>query len=677
MNNSYHYDPINHDIVYQIIPIDPAAHLFKILLTIPNPDVNGQIIYMPNWIPGSYKIREFAKHITYIQAKYTYQSNFENINNSIVYQTIPIKQINKHSWYIDVYSATRLINTPSNQQDISDKIDSLSNLTINHDNINGNIKHIHGSICIIYCVYAYNLSVRTAYLDEQFALINFSSLCLAVKGQEDNRCIIHLTPPCSNVHNQDRIKPNHWQVITSLPACSNTVSGHFGYYYAPNYDALIDYPVQLAPAHLIQTGEFHINNAVHIISIIGHVTNLDMNRLIRDTKTICAAHIALFDPDTHCAPFLDSDFNTPYRFMTYAIGEGYGGLEHRSSTTLICKRSDLPNTLINSNALDIGYQHYLGLISHEYFHTWHIKRIKPANFISYDLTQENYTDLLWLFEGFTAYYDDLILVRTQIITVKHYLEQLSQTISKHLRTPARLNESVVDSSINAWIKYYNPDENSPNVHNNYYIHGSLLALYLDLYIRLHPNTLESPKSLDDVMRLLWNNFGKNFYRTNQKNGVTLSDIYQIFQESTGLNLHFLIDTLIHTATDIPLQPLIQAVGIAWNQTALTDTVSLGASIHCIGNEVYLSTVYTNEAAHKAGLSSGDCLIALDNLRVTPTSLSLILSRLSPKTAINALAWRRDELINTTIILDHAPLTAVKLSISDINNSFLKNWLHLY
>ncbi len=656
-------DLTSHDITYSIIPIDPAAHIFKVILNIAHPNPLGQILYMPAWIPGSYKIREFAKNITQIQAYYHNQSSQTQTQTQTITR---LKQLDKHSWQAEPW----LVDTNTNINtdiDIDTNIDANINLTV---------------ICYIY---AYDLSVRTIYLDEYYAVINFSSLCLAVKGQENRPCCITLLPPCSNTHNQHRIEAETWQVVTSLPRYHHTLPKHFGAYYAIDYDALIDYPVYLAPKHLIQWGQFTVNNALHIIAIVGRIPSLDMPRLIRDTQAICAAQIALFAPDTHDAPFLDSDTQAHYIFMTQAVSDAYGGLEHRASTALICKRSDLPNNLDKSHEVSAGYQQYLGLISHEYFHTWLVKRIKPANFVKYDLIQENYTPLLWLFEGFTAYYDDLILVRANIITPQQYLDGVSKTISSVLRTQAHLTQSIADASFNAWVKYYNPDANSPNVDSNYYTQGSLIALYLDLYIRLHTGIFNTEKgvttqakSLDDVMRLLWYRFGNDFYKANNqpKTGVTLADIYATFNSATGLHLDSLIESLTQIAADIPLQVLIEQFGITWTQTALSNTVSLGANIKNIGNEVYLANVYTNEAAHKAGLSGGDCLISLDKLRITASSLPTILARLPAGKTVHVLAWRRDELIDTHITLDDSPTTQVKLSLKKVMPGCLTEWLKI-
>jgi predicted metalloprotease with PDZ domain len=215
-------------------------------------------------------------------------------------------------------------------------------------------------------------------------------------------------------------------------------------------------------------------------------------------KKICEAQIAFFEPKTRKAPM------DRYVFMTMVVGEGYGGLEHRASTALICNRNDMP--VKHNPEMSEGYKAFLGLCSHEYFHTWNVKRIKPAVFADYDLRQESYTSLLWLFEGFTSYYDDLMLVRSGLIDEAAYLKLVSKTINGVLRGSGRLKQSVAESSFDAWTKYYRQDENSPNAIVSYYTKGSLVALGLDLTIRAET---AGKKSLDDVMRTvaaLWPRF---------------------------------------------------------------------------------------------------------------------------------------------------------------------------
>src|SRR5690606_31502318 len=220
--------------------------------------------------------------------------------------------------------------------------------------------------------------------------------------------------------------------------------------------------------------------------------NLDMDRIAADVKKICEAQIEFFEPDTKRAPFLDS--SDRYVFMTMVTGDGYGGLEHRSSTALMAARKDLPT--LGQEKAPSSYETFLGLVSHEYFHTWNVKRIKPAVFAPYDLMRENHTRLLWVFEGFTSYYDDLMLLRAQVISLEDYRRLLSKVIGGVHRTSGRLKQSVAESSFDTWTRFYKQDENSPNALVSYYSKGSLVALGLDITIRERSG---DKYSLDDVM----------------------------------------------------------------------------------------------------------------------------------------------------------------------------------
>ena len=462
-------------------------------------------------------------------------------------------------------------------------------------------------------------------------------------GQEGASCGLSLVPPVS-------IKG--WQVATSLPRAKGTALYGFGNYTAPNYDALIDHPVMMGA---LAIASFTAHGAEHDIAIAGRVPGLDMVRLVRDTQAICEQQLGLFEPETKAAPFLDSAAR--YTFMTLAVGAGYGGLEHRASTALIANRSDFP--CVGDTGLSAGYQQYLGLVSHEYFHTWNVKRIKPAAFAPYDLSAEAYTPLLWLFEGFTAYYDDLTLVRAGLTTPQAYMDTLAATISGVARGAGRLRQSAASASFNAWVKYYRQDENSPNVLCNYYTQGSLIALNLDLTIRLKT---AHACGLDDVMRLLWQRFGRDFYTSSFK-GVTLDDVYAAFKDATSLNLKSHIIKLTESAADVPLSALFKRMGIVQVLNPTSPLPSLGIRHTSVGNEVQIATAYTGEAAHRASLSGGDVLVAIDGLRVTPASLPVILGRYAAGAELDVLAWRRDELHAVRLTLDAAPKTQVSLSLN--------------
>jgi predicted metalloprotease with PDZ domain len=316
-------------------------------------------------------------------------------------------------------------------------------------------------------------------------------------------------------------------------------------------------------------------------------------------------------------------------------------LEHRASTALICARADLP--VIGRKEMSDGYRSYLGLCSHEYFHTWNVKRIKPAAFAPYDLQVENYTSLLWLFEGFTSYYDDLMLVRSGVIDAPAYFKLLSKTINGVLKGTGRHKQSVADSSFDAWIKYYRQDENSPNAIVSYYTKGSLIGLALDLDIRAQT---KSKRSLDDVMRALWQRYGRDFYAgAKAGKGVSEREVEALFDEVTGLSMKRTLARYVRGTEDLPLEKLFDDFALALEDSNKNGKPCLGVRTSKDGNDCKLATVYEGSAAHAAGLSAGDVLAAIDGLRVTANNLDTVLARFRVGDKITVHAFRRDELFS--------------------------------
>jgi predicted metalloprotease with PDZ domain len=383
----------------------------------------------------------------------------------------------------------------------------------------------------------------------------------------------------------------------------------------------------------------------HDIVITGRVPNLDIARLAADLKKVCEAQIALFEPGSKRAPM------DRYVFMTLAVGDGYGGLEHRASTALICARGDLP--VLGQKEASEGYRGYLGLCSHEYFHAWNVKRIKPAAFAPYDLQGETYTSLLWLFEGFTSYYDDLILVRSGLIDQAEYFKLLAKTINGVLRGSGRSKQSVAESSFDAWVKYYRQDENAPNAIVSYYTKGSLIGLALDLTIR---SETDGKKSLDDVMRALWQRYGKRFYQADGGEGVTEAEVEALFDEVTGLKLKRFFDRYVRGTVDLPLENLLAGFGVKLADDRKQAKPALGIRTTRDGNDCKLANVYEGGPAHRAGLSAGDMLMALDGLRANASNLETLLKRYRMGDKVNVHAFRRDELMSFTATLaaDDAP-----------------------
>ncbi|HXA46095.1 MAG TPA: M61 family metallopeptidase [Burkholderiaceae bacterium] len=567
---------------YTIVPKDLSGHLFEVSVTVREPAAEGQIFALPTWIPGSYMIREFARNIVQISAE---------SGGKIVALT----KLDKHSWQAAACSKP---------------------------------------LTLRYQVYAWDLSVRAAHLDQTHGFFNGTSVFLQVLGQEGAQHIVDIMRPEGAAYRD-------WRIATALPELKAKRYG-FGTYVAANYDELIDHPVEMGTFEL---GSFKAHGAQHDVVFTGRVPNLDMARLTADLKKICEAQIAFFEPESKRAPM------KRYVFMTMAVGDGYGGLEHRASTALICARADLP--VKGQKGMTDGYRTFLGLCSHEYFHTWNVKRIKPANFAPYDLRSETYTPLLWVFEGFTSYYDDLMLVRSGMIDQAAYFKLVGKTVNAVLRGSGRHKQSIAESSFDAWTKYYRQDENAPNAIVSYYTKGSLVALALDLTIRAET---KGKKSLDDVMRALWNTYGRDFYSAKGGKGVTEAELEALIDSVSGLTLKRTLDRWVRGTVDLPLVSLLKPFGIALDDATKEIKPSLGVRTSREGNDCKLANVYEGGAAHRAGLSGGDLLVAVDGLRVSATNLDNLLARYRVGDVVTVHAFRRDELLSfdVRLIADDVP-----------------------
>lgn len=598
---------------YRIRTLRPAAHLFEISCTVPAVDPAGQVFRLPAWIPGSYMIREFARHIVSLRAE----------AGGV---TVAVEKLDKHSW--------RLARLPPDT-----------------------------SVTLHYEVYAWDLSVRAAHLDATHGFFNGSSVFLAVEGWRDAPCLVDIERPQGPAFRD-------WRLITALPVATGEPGAApaygFGLYRAADYEELIDHPVEMGRFTL---AAFEAGGVRHDIALSGR-HDCDTARLCADLQRVCQWQIDLFG----APPPMDY-----YAFLTQVVGEGYGGLEHRASTALIAARTDLP--WAGMEGTPDAYKTFLGLCSHEYFHTWNVKRIKPAAFTPYDLGTENYTRLLWAFEGFTSYYDDLALVRAGVIGSTDYLGLLSKTITAVLRTPGRLRQSVAESSFDAWIKYYRQDENTPNAVVSYYTKGALIALALDLQLRA---VSSGRRSLDDVMRRLWQRHGLS------GEGVAEDGLHAIVAEvgaeagslrqaaavdapqagspgrgrthPFGARLARWLRTAVEGTADLPLARMLRPFGVVC-RVETGKTPALGVKLAAGSSEARLAHVFEGGAAQAAGLSAGDVLVAVDGLRVTGASLDGLLARCRPGETLQIHAFRRDELMCFEVELAPPAADSVKLELA--------------
>jgi predicted metalloprotease with PDZ domain len=557
-------------IQYTVWPADLYGHHFRIKLYIAHPDPNGQVLQMPAWIPGSYLIRDFSKQIESIEAYSTAGTR----------KKIGLERIDNDHWRLPP---------------INDPVEVLTT------------------------VYAFDSSVRAAYLDTERAFFNATSLCLAVQGQEHLPCSLAITAP-------EIAFADHWTVQTTLRAAKTDERG-FGFYLAKNYDDLLDHPIAMGDFQVVH---WKSNGVAHRMAIQGCNHIVDTKRLSEDLQAICTSTINLFEPKTKRAPFDE------YLFLVNAVLSGYGGLEHRSSTALLCRRDQIPqeNILFEESA----YREFLGLCSHEYFHAWLVKRIQPKSFQPYDLGKRNHTSLLWVFEGFTSYYDDLQLLRSKRIDLKTYLRLVADNWNSILRGPGRHKQSLADSSFDAWTKYYQADENTPNAVVSYYGKGALLALGLDLKIRAFSN---NKQSLDDLMRLLWRKHGSEGIAEDGLDDL----IYELLGKGFSKTWTEIKARYIYGVEDIPLQKWIDSKLISVKEKPLSTLEKIKLQFgmrHTDANGwLKVTHVLDGSLAQAAGLAAEDLLASIDGQRITSARLDRVLGSLSENTHTRITFYRDD------------------------------------
>ena len=567
----------NAPIVYHLRPLDTGAHLYAVTCRIERPAPDGQLVSLPAWNPGSYLVRDYARHIVQFQA----ESGGD---------PVAARKLSKHTW---------------------------------------RVAPVPGDLLVRMTVYAADPSVRGAWLDGQQGFVNGVCVFLRVHGQELAPSVVHIDPPDLPANCPA------WRLSTGLQRLTGG-QGEFGAFLATGYGELIDHPVLMGP---LTTLEFLAAGVPHALVLAG-MPNPDRERLQADFSRLCTWHIDFFGRP---APM------SRYVFLVRASGEGYGGLEHRSSSVLGCRRDDLPQAGFTGN--EAGYRRFLGLASHEYFHTWHVKRIRPAEFVAADLGAEVYTTQLWIFEGITSYYDDLALRRSGLITPEHYLELLGRSLTTLYRTAGRRQQTLEEASFDTWIKFYRPDENSPNASISYYLKGALVALALDLELR---SRTAGTCSLDTVMRALWHDYGAD-----DSPGLVDGQFEQLAGSLSGLDLEAFFRQTLRTTIDPPIGILLAQFGVRLQlRSAESESDAggtrgrredrprpwLGLKVQMADGRVRVSHVAAGSPGQSAGLAAGDELLAISGRRVLPDQWETILDRLVPGVEVTCHVFRDQQLV---------------------------------
>lgn len=588
---------------YHISPLDPHGHQFAVRLQLDVRNDDCIELKLPAWIPGSYMIRDFARNILDLRAESQGKA-------------LDLQAMDKQTWRIDCTKADE--------------------------------------ITVFYQVYAFDLSVRSAYLDQFWGFFNNSSLCLAVGGRTEEP--VELTLELHDSYQQ-------WRVATGMPRVSGESFGA-GRFRAESYEELIDYPFLLGDLGI---HEFIAGGIKHAFVTAGR-NFADVERICGDLARICEQQISMFEKQI---PF------TEYLFLTMVVGKGFGGLEHRNSTALMCSRRDLVSPGIRKT-IDSDYRTFLSLCSHEYLHSWNIKTLKPRDFIPYSLEAEQYTRQLWFYEGVTSYFDDFVLHEAGLIDAQTYLSLLGDTMARVHRGVGVDRHTVGDSSLQAWNRFYKQDENAPNAIVSYYAKGALIALCLDLLIR---SESRGKLNLGQCMAHFWRLYGAT------QQGTSDSSFAEFMQEHHGLHLHAFIDRAVNTTEPLPVMELLEQFGVAVERKPAQDDngfggrpaaaplpVALGAKFKASTQGLEVLVVFADEAAHEAGLSAQDRIIAIDHLQVTDATMREVIERYQPGDVVKVHAFRRDELIELELIWQAPKLNNYLLKV--VEPAQARGWLQL-
>ncbi len=472
-------------------------------------------------------------------------------------------------------------------------------------------------------LYANEPNVQSPNLDDTHGFIHTPAVCPWIEGFSDRPCDVVLDLPAG------------WRIATGL----EPVEGTSDTFRANDYDELLDCPIECGDFVDLR---FTARRRPHRIVISGG-GGLDEKALLRETRKIVETVIDFWGG----AP--------PYRhytFICHVFPGARGGLEHRNSTVLgIDSHSFHPRKKYEDQVLT--------LIAHEFFHTWSVKRIRPAALGPFDYGQENYTRLLWVFEGITSYYDNLLVVRAGLMPAKRYFKNLSAYIGKLNQTPGRLRQSLAESSFDTWIKFYRQNEHSPNVLVNYYLKGMLVGLLLDLHVR---ERTDGRVSLDDIMRELWRRYQADGA------GIGEAEFEAIAAEVSGLDLRRFFKRTVHSAEELDFNGAIKPFGLRLvskrkgeaGENGDGPTPWIGVETDARDNLVAIRTVYEESPAEKAGLSAGDVVMAVDGFRVTPDTFKARLRAMAPGREVSVAYFRRDRLKTATLTIDRTFETEVSI-----------------
>ncbi|HMQ35102.1 MAG TPA: PDZ domain-containing protein [Chloroflexaceae bacterium] len=564
-------------ITYTIAMPAPHSHLFHVSVEFDGLSGPHLDLILPSWTPGSYMIREYARHVQAFAAQADGGA------------PLPWRKLAKDTWRVETGGAARVVAR--------------------------------------YQVYANDLTVRTSHLDGTHGYFNGATVFMYAPGRTAERLRLIVEPPPG------------WRVTTGLaPIAGDAMVAeprperHL--FVAADYDELVDCPVECGQHRLLT---FAVDGVPHELAIWGR-GNADEARLLADTRRIVEVQRDFFGG----LPY------GRYSFILHLTDGRGGGLEHRNSVTNQVDRW--------SFRPERSYERYLSLTSHELFHVWNVKRLRPAPLGPFDYRAENYTRLLWLAEGATTYYDELLLVRAGLMRPERYLERLADEIVSLQSQPGRRLQSLEQSSFDAWIKLYRPDENSANSSISYYLKGGLVCLLLDMEIRLHTS---GKRSLDDVLRLLYARYplvGPGI----PEEGAVLDAVVEVAGEAEGAFREFFA-RYIAGVDELDYASGLTVVGLEPRWSRRGPRAWLGLSVRRQGERTIIAAVRSDGPAYAAGVYPDDELLAIDGWRADGEKLNARLGERAPGATVRLALFRGDALVEVPVTLAEAPADALELA----------------
>jgi predicted metalloprotease with PDZ domain len=460
------------------------------------------------------------------------------------------------------------------------------------------------SIVVSYDVYAFTRFVAESYLDDSMGFISPAGVFMHVAGLLRHPVTVAIQP---------------YQDWSRISTGLEPVQGKPNTFFAPDFDVLYDCPILLGNQEILN---FEVKGIPHIFAV-DNLGTFDRGKFISDHKKMVEAAVAIIGeiPYSH------------YAFLV--IGPGGGGLEHQNSAALTLNPSGLNNAA--------GYKSWLSFVCHEFFHLYNVKRIRPLALGPFDYDKENYTNMLWVSEGFTVYYEYLILNRAGLMTRDEVLERFRSTIARYENVPGRLFQSATESSFDTWIQFFSQGENAANTTISYYDKGAALGMLLDLKIR---NETKNRASLDDVMRTLYRTFYKE-----KKRGFTDHEFREVCEGVAGCLLAEIFDIYASTVNDIDYPKYLAYAGLEIDvEPKEVPGVWFGAATQDQSGSLVISSVEWASPASQAGLSAQDELIALDGVRVNLRTFADLLNSKNPGDKVKVLISRRKTVREVEVVL---------------------------